>query len=360
MKKRVLASILTGTLLLTGCASLLDRQFVSVTPHSAAPTTEGDPSILRASNYQELVNALLYFITQGVDHGTIRLYTDKKNIDNQLETACHEVVNEDPLGAYAVDFIKYSASPLMTCTEAEVQIGYRRSPEQIASIVSAVGTTAIRSELTSALAAFAPECVLRIGYFHGDTSYIRSLARQAFYDGPMTALDYPTVEVAIYPDAGLQRIVELSLSYHLDPKELQQRKEYLAQEVAKLGRSVPFGTDTTYICAAAKTLLERVSFDPQAGNTAWHALTDGRANSEGLALAFSCLCQQLHIPCHVVTGAIDQVPHFWNMVSTAQGWRHMDLSLGSMELLLDSQITERGYSWDTSSLPKCAPPSITP
>ena len=81
MKKNLLTGMLAAALLLTGCSALLERDYSSVTPHNAVPTTEGDPSILRADSYQELVNALIYFVNGGMEEGTVRLYTDTENVE---------------------------------------------------------------------------------------------------------------------------------------------------------------------------------------------------------------------------------------------------------------------------------------
>lgn len=360
MKKTMIALFLAGTMLLTGCAGLLEREYVSVTPHNAAPVTDGDPSILKADNYQELVNALLYFITLGMQQGTVRLYTDWDNVEQQLEKACLEVVQEDPLGAYSVEFIKYAVNPLVPYTEAKVQITYRRSREQVAAIASVTGTTAIRSELKEALAAFAPECVLRISYFDQDEAFIRSLARQAYYDSPMSALDIPDLEVSIYPDVGRQRIVELSMTYHLDEDTLRQRRDQLGQAVADMSRSIPFSGSDTYLKSAAQVLQSKIQYLSDGGTTAWDAVTTKKADSEGMALAFSALCQQLHLPCRVVQGTRNDDTHFWNVVSTSSGWRHLDLTRPEYALLLDTQAADLGYSWNHGSIPKCVSPPMAP
>ena len=65
MKWRLCAAVAALALLLSGCSSLLARSYTSVTPHSATPPAEGDSSILRVENYQELVNALIYLISLG-------------------------------------------------------------------------------------------------------------------------------------------------------------------------------------------------------------------------------------------------------------------------------------------------------
>ena len=79
-----------------------------------------------------------------------------------------------------------------------------------------------------------------------------------------------------------------------------------------------------------------------------------------MALAFSALCQQLRLPCRVVQGTRNDAPHFWNMVSTGDGWRHLDLTRPEYSLLLDTQASDLGYSWNRNSTPKCVSPPITP
>lgn len=356
MKTRLLAGLTALTLILTGCSSLLDRDYVRITAHNTTPTAEGDPSVLRAENYQELVNALIYFITQGMETGSVRLYTDSENVDADLEAACLEVVQEDPLGAYAVDYIKYSVNSIVTYYEADVQITYRRTREQINSIVSATGTTAIRSELESALADFSTERVLRISYFDGDEDYIRTLCNEAYYADPASALDMPDVSVSIYPDSGRQRIVEISLTYHQSIQELTRRRTQLKLSCEELVRGLRPPTGDALILAAGQSILAAGGYNPEGGSTAYHALLAGGADSQGLALAMALACQNLKISFQVVVGTLNRNPHFWIVVSTEEGWMHLDLTRLSdwdSPLHTDAQMTAAGYSWDTTAVPKC-------
>ena len=55
MAKRLLAVLIASSLLLSGCSSMLAREYASVTAHNMAQTAEGDPSVLRADSYQELL-----------------------------------------------------------------------------------------------------------------------------------------------------------------------------------------------------------------------------------------------------------------------------------------------------------------
>ena len=356
-KSRISSALLALALLLTGCSALLEREYSSVTPHSAVPTTEEDPSILRANSYQELVNALIYLVSGGMEEGVVRLYTDAEDVAAFLSDACLEVVQEDPLGAYCVEFIKYTIDPVVTYSEAKVEITYRRTREQVASITQATGVTAIRGELESALTSFASERVLRVSYFEEDASYIQELARQAYYNVPACALGMPELSVSVYPNTGRQRIVEVLLSYPLERSELETRRAALAETLEDLARDLAGRPELP--AAAALALLERGGYDAQGGRAVNDLFDNGSADSEGLALAYAALCPLLELPCYVAQGTQEAEPHFWNVVQTEEGWRHIDLSAIGREggpFYTDLALQDLGYLWDESSLPACAGP----
>ena len=86
------------------------------------------------------------FPIQSNNHFTMWLFTSAliqadggEDVQADLERACVEVAQEYPLGAYAVDYIQYHVSPILSYHEAEVQITYRRTKEQMDAIVSATG-----------------------------------------------------------------------------------------------------------------------------------------------------------------------------------------------------------------------------
>ena len=358
MRSRLLA-LLTALLVgLTGCSSLLDREYISITAHNTTPTAEGDPSVLRAESYQELVNALIYFVSQGMETGSVRLYLEGGDPQAELEAACLEVVQEDPLGAYAVEYIKYSISSIVTYDEADIQITYRRTKEQIDSISSVTGTTAIRNELESALSAFAPERVLRISYFDGDEDYIRSLCREAFLDNPASALDMPDIQVAIYPEAGRQRIVEILLTYHLETQELERRQDLLLALQAETVQALSATQGDPEIIAAARKIQSIASYSPDGGSTAYHAFLAGQADSLGMSLAMALLCQGLDVSWQVVPGTLDGQEHNWLVVLTQSGWMHLDMSTSvgwGTPFRTDQQMEQNGYQWNRDNVPACGP-----
>ena len=61
MKIRLLALMLVMAFL-TGCASLLEREYSTVEPHSSKLWESEAADTLRAENYQDIVNDLLILI----------------------------------------------------------------------------------------------------------------------------------------------------------------------------------------------------------------------------------------------------------------------------------------------------------
>ena len=212
MRRALLALALCCALSMTGCSALLERPYAVVESHTEQPAA-GDGSSVQAGTYSELVNAVLFFVSQGTEVGELQLVEYTGDVEEDLNRACLEVATEDPLGAYAVDFIKNQYTRVLTTYEATITISYRRTREQINSLVNVTGTSAIRDEVRAALADFQSEVALRVGYFTESADSIAALVRQAYYDEPAGALGMPEFTVSLYPaSGGQQRIVEILLT----------------------------------------------------------------------------------------------------------------------------------------------------
>lgn len=329
MKKRVLALAVAGCLLLSGCKAMLERSYSVVTPHADRPTTAEDPSVLRVENYRELVSAVLYLVDQGAEEGVIQLHNYDGEEETDLTAACLEVSTQDPLGAYAVDYIKHELSRVVSYYQATLSIHYRRSEEQRAGIVSVNGDRAIREALQTALEELSTEAVLRVPYFFGDEETVKVLLREAYYADPALALGFPEAEVSLYPDSGRERIVEITLGYPEEIETLKEKRGELSHRVEELlgAEGSPVGEEAVRL--ALETLWKggeapdggstEVAYDPEGGSTAYAALVEGRADSEGMALGFALLCERLGVPCTVREGTLNGQRQFWNVVELPEG-----------------------------------------
>ncbi len=349
MRRQMAALTLAALLLLPGCSAMLNREYQVVSPHPEFPATEENSSAIRVETYQELVNAVLYFVEQGVEHGVVRLVNYTRDVESDLSRACLEVAKEDPLGAYAVDFIKNDYTRVVTTYEATIDITYRRTPEQLRALVNVTGSSAIRQELAGALSVFAPEIALRVGYFAEDEASILALVRQAYCDTPAAALGMPDCTVSLYPETGRQRIVEILLSYPGEREVLQKRQAAALAAADRLAAPYQGISDPeTRLRSLAGDLSIQTVYDPErGGNTIWDALVAGRADGEGLALALLLLGERTGLSCTLAEGRLNGAPHVWNVLELEDGTRrHIDLS-GEIPTLLgtDEEWAALGYGW---------------
>lgn len=209
--KRMLAA-LCACLLLTGCASLLEREYVVVEPHSSKFWESEAADTLRAENHQDIVNDLLLLIGQHTESATIRLYNFNEDVTvaELLDQATTEIQKETPLGAYAVEFITSTSQSQRGYDEISVQISYRRTPEQLQAVVNATTTEALSSLLESALDEEKSELAVRIGYWRqGDRERVDEIVAQLRESRELT--ETPPWLITYYPAEGTPGLVEFVL-----------------------------------------------------------------------------------------------------------------------------------------------------
>lgn len=354
--KPIKALLLAALLLLSGCSSMLERNYMVVTTHTDYPSTADDSNVLKAESYQDLVNDVLYFVNQGVEHGTIRLTNYPRDVETDLNNACLEVARDAPLGAYAVDFIEHDCTRVVKYYEANIHITYRRTLEQIQSIKTVTGSSAVRQVLRERLTRFAPEAVLQVSYFTEDEDYISNLIRQSYYDTPAAALGMPKYTISLYPDQGRERIVEILLTYPAPSDELRRMSQQLLQQADSLVVNLQDKIGSSAAEFLYSLLRQRVTPAPAGqGSTAYSALLEDRADSEGMALAFHLLCQTTRLESSVVQGTLNGKAHFWNVFALPSGqYRHVDATNPDGLLRTDAELEQMGYTWNRDETPACA------
>ena len=359
MMVRLTVLILSLCLLLCSCTPLLNRSYSTEAPHKPFSDEEKDSDILRAETYQGLVSALLEFVSRGASEGTIRLYNYSGSAESDLDAAYLELTHQDPLGAYAVDYITYELRRVMSYYEVHLRkIVYRKTPEQMAAIVSVTGISAIAGELREVLAEFREEAVFRVSYFDEGTTAeaIAEMVREAYYEVPEAAFGLPDVQVELYPEeaVGQQRIVEIRLAYSEDSEQLQALQTTLLARSRTLTRIEKAGTKEEQVVQVAGILADTVTVrrgSEHVLTTAYGALVEGTANEEGLALAAKRLCDEMGISCHLVRGSLYGDPRMWVVAEAEERWFHWDPAAGLMGQS-DEAMHERGYAW-SEDVPDC-------
>lgn len=208
-KAGVLAA-LAALCLLTGCASLLEREYSTVEPHSSTFWESEATGTLRAESYQDVVNDVLLLIGRHTESATIRLYnfTDDMTVAETLEQATTEIQQETPMGAYAVEYITSTSRSQRGYYEISVQIGYRRTEQQVQAVVNATSIEALPSLLDAALNEGKSELAVRIGYWREDEDPARleTMVSQIRENHGLT--DAPAWTVTYYPASGPVGLIE--------------------------------------------------------------------------------------------------------------------------------------------------------
>lgn len=358
--KRVIAAALLCALLCgvgTGCGGIFNRSYSSVTPHQEQAASDEDAAVLRAENYADLVSCVQHFVSMGQATGTVHVYKYSGDIEADLEAAAAEVLTEDPLGAYALKNIEYRYSRIVSYYECSFDFTYRRTREDMASIVSAYGTAAIRNLLQQTMANFNYTLTIRTSSYYVDQSSLHALAREAYYSSPATALGYPGIAISVYPETGNTRIVEINFTYDYLNREtmLQWSQEVTAAAAQMAGQDT--AADRNVAWQLCSRLADNTDFNPEGSSSVYSALCQGQADSEGIALAYLLLCRQANIPCQLVQGTLDGVPHWWNLITLEDVSWQLDVTSGDGAegfLHTDGEMEASGYNWSREDYPVCA------
>lgn len=201
---------LAALCLLTGCASLLEREYSTVEPHSSTFWESEAAGTLRAESYQDVVNDVLLLIGRHTESATIRLYnfSDDMTVAETLEQATTEIQQETPMGAYAVEYITSASHSQRGYYEISVQISYRRTEQQVQAVVNATSIEALPSLLDAALESGKSELAVRIGYWREDEDPARLEAMVSQIREKHGLTESPAWTVTCYPASGPVGLIE--------------------------------------------------------------------------------------------------------------------------------------------------------
>lgn len=367
MKKRLLALVLCCLIFCSGCTAMLERSYISASAHVDYSATD-DSSVLRAGSYQALVNSILYFVGEHVGGGIIRLYNYTGNAEADLERACAEVMEDDPLGAYAVRSIDYESTRILTYYEVKFRILYQRTAAEVAEIRTVSGQSGVRHELERMIGSRLSHVTLRTAYFTSDAALVSQLFWLSFYSTPTMTLAVPEFTAAFYPENGTQRILELNLSWPLTAESLAEYSSALSAAAEALFASAPPGDGRCTVQELADVVRGTVVYDPSGSHSALSALNGEPVNDLGVLLALEFLCQQQGIEASVVSDSAGA--QMWLIVATPSGYRHLlprdlrpsvqtetgdapDSEAWTLPLYTDEELAALGFEWPRDLHPAC-------
>lgn len=363
--KRIVKALLLGLLLclLAGCASPYASSYYHETDYSFPEQPEQDLSPrekVTVRDSSELRKELLNMVYAGRSEGRIAFDTGYEgDARADLEAACGTMHREDALWAYCVQNARFEISHIITHDEADVNIEYADSALPVDEILQMNYAAGLEKILRGAMESDSRRLVILIGNSSYSADTMADLVTRVYRGDPSCSAVMPEAEVYMYSGSGRQRLYDLQLDYGLSEEELQTRREAISdfdsEALLREDRSPAMRA-----LALAEWLCENVELTAQKGcNTAWDAMIGGKADSEGLALAYVILCRQQEIPCKIVYGQQLWRNHCWNIIDLDGQHYHVDLSvcleksMGEGFLLNDESMWSE-YRWDTSSYDICS------
>ncbi len=396
--KRLLCFVLAAAAALTmaGCSSIFDREYYVVEAYEAPaePAEAEEDAAAAITNYASLRRAIVRLVSEHTESAQLQIQNYDGNISQDISTACWEVKSSTALGAFAVDYISYDLKRIVSYYQAELHITYKRAAWQVDAIEKASNASALSAKITEALQQDETYVVLEINAAAVTGETVREAASDAYYADPLTCPVLPQVETGLFPESGVDRILDIGIDYGLDGETLALRRTELGQALAALlaepeeeagaapgeteaeepadetdgdvtegeadeaasEEPAPPGEAERY-SALCDALCGVCAVSPDGGSTAWDALTRGTADSEGAAMAFEALCRASGLDCVIVIGRMGGETHYWNIVSVDGRYCHLDVSARDGEtpvfLLSDEALLSLGYWWDNSEYPAC-------
>lgn len=360
MKK--LISVLLATvavIMLAGCDSWFSGEYSSVSPHEEYYDGQSRDS-LEATSVSEIQTVLKEQIANGAENCVIYI-TDLEHdrLDFAMKRAAYIVTEQDPIGAFAVDKIEYEIGTSAARTAVAVNIKYNRSRSEILRIKNTENMEEAMAVIAEALEACNAGIVVQVQGYE-DIDITQKI--QDYVDShPDVCMEMPQVSVAVYPQTGAVRVLELTFTYQTSRDILRTMQSYVQPvfRAANLNvsgeeeESVKFSRMYAFLMERNDCQLE-TSITP-----AYSLLRHGVGDSKAFATVYAAMCSGAGLECHVITGTRSGEPWTWNLICVDGVYYHVDLiqsnTAGKLQRHSDDEMD--GYVWDYSAYPEAKPQS---
>lgn len=348
--KKILAMLLVICLCLTGC-SWSDGYYSNITPRKAMEK-QGQKKSVSASDYAGLRTALEEMIRSGEENGVIYVTDfDQERVEISMEMAVRSVTRSFPIGAYAVSELQYEIGTSGGAPAIAVEISYHRSYMEISQIRTVENMEAAWSVISKTLAAHDTSVVLMVEYY--EQTDIAQMVTNYVLENPDLVMEIPNVTVGVYPEDGVDRVLEIQLTYVNSREELRKMQEQVAPLfVAAAMYVTPDAPDGVKYDQLHTFLMERFDYHLETSITpSYSLLRYGVGDSRAFATIYAAMCRRAGLECMVVTGTREGAPWSWNIICDNGRYFHLDLLQGNFREMLDGEMS--GYVWDYSAYPSC-------
>ena len=356
--------------MLSGCANFLEDYNETITVHQVAPYVRPPTEQISVSDYDELISVIIKHIMELETSLQLIYYPHEgEDVLAEVQRASYEIMNNHPIGAYAVANMTVDANRNVTRFDVDIEIEYKRSKEQLDSIINVSTLRYMMTQILNIMSEYREEAAIRTNMLFTEDD-IAEFVKELYYQNPRRVLMLPFVTVEVFPEEGTDRIYEIQFGHVESPSILQLYSENLAFYVRRNAELAVGTRDSEILLSLVNNLLESTTYDEGAARTihvhgaqnfaatAFGALVRGNAVGEGFAMAFKALCDELGFDSRIVLGEYDGRVHAWNIVLLYGYFYHIDVAMCSVYgietafLKTDADFEEM-YTWDRENTVRC-------
>lgn len=360
--KRFLGLLLAVSLLCSGC-SLFRGSYVSVTPHQYTGDDKESKSI-SAGNYKELCAALKSMIRDGQEDFIIHVSAYKATaLESDMDQAVSHVQQFDPIGAYAVENVRFAFGTSGMVPAVAVEIEYRHSAGELRQLQSVRDMETVQTRIGQAL----ERCDTTLTLLVNDYAALdfQQVTQDYAVNHPDTVMEVPTVVMETYPSSGTVRVLALRFNYQNSRDDLRQMKQQVAPVFTSAALYVS-GDDAVERKFSQLYAFLRERFSEYQIKTsitpAYSLLRHGVGDSRAFATVYARMCAIAGLSCQVITGTRDGEAWCWNLICCEGAYYHVDLldedESGQYRMCTDEQMEH--YVWDYSAYEASVTPTETP
>ena len=362
--KRIFILCTCLCLLLSGCHTILDGNYLWTAPHQVQENP-GDEGMLQAANYDGLLTALAGMAENGTENGIIYISQyESGSFEEEMEKAVDTTLKNNPIAAYAVDAIQWEEGTNSGQRAVAVSISYLHNRTEIRKIQHVATTEQAEEKISDALKNVASGLVLYLeDYEH--TDFVQLVEDYALKN-PQYVMETPQTIVNVYPRWGTARVIELKFSYQT-PKDSLDNMQRQVSPIFSAARLYVTGDaeDAQKFSQLYSFLTERFEYTIETSITpAYSLLSHGVGDSKAFSAVYAAMCQTAGLECQVVSGTHLGERWYWNLIYVDGSYYHLDLlgcnKAGLFQMLTDDEM--KGYVWDYSAYPvtpKPTPPAPT-
>jgi len=357
MKLRAFAAVLALGVLLSGCSSLMSREYIWTEPYQLPQSPEAGEQV-SVSNYLQLQKTLTDMVEAGETYRTVSVASYKSQwLEEDVASAVDALRSSHPIGAYAVDQVNCEMGSIAGELVMVIRIGYRHDRVDVDSIEYVENIDAAKQAVANALKECQPGIVLHIQEYML-TDFAQMVEDYAM-ENPHIVMELPRVMESVYPEAGKTRVVELKLHYQSSRDALKTMQDKVAPVFSSAILYVS-GDGAAYekYSQLYTFLMERYEYTIETSITpAYSLLRHGVGDNKAFATVYAAMCRQAGLECIVVSGTREGQSWYWNIICHEGVYYHVDLLRCSKEgaFVVRSDGAMIGYVWDYSAYPPCGP-----